>query len=79
MFILHKRLQRIKFRLKEWNKEVFGNIFVEKKAMEAKLQELNQALITEGFDKFKSQQVDKHHQEWEKSCKQEEIFWRQKS
>jgi len=35
MFILHKRLQRIKFRLKEWNKEVFGNNFVEKKAVEA--------------------------------------------
>lgn len=47
--------------------------------METKLQELNQALITEGFDKFKSQQADKHHQEWEKLCKQEEIFWRQKS
>eukprot|EP00253_Pinus_taeda_P033628 PITA_33628 len=79
MFILYKRLQRIKFRLKESNKEVFGNIFVEKKAVEAKLEELNQALITMGFDKVKSQLVDKHHQEWENLCKQEEIFWRQKS
>eukprot|EP00253_Pinus_taeda_P022587 PITA_22587 len=36
-------------------------------------------LIEDGFDKFKSDQADKHHQEWENLCKQEEIFWRQKS
>eukprot|EP00253_Pinus_taeda_P010151 PITA_10151 len=40
---------------------------------------LNQALITEGFDKVKSEQVDKHHQDLENLCKQEEILWRQKS
>lgn len=43
------------------------------------MQELNQALITDGFDKVKSDQVDKHHQDWGNLCKQEEIFWRQKS
>ena len=50
-----------------------------KKLVESKLQELNQALISNGFDKVKSEQVDKHHQEWENLCKQEEVFWRQKS
>eukprot|EP00253_Pinus_taeda_P025757 PITA_25757 len=79
MFLLHKRLKHIKIRLKEWNKKDFGNIFVDQKSMESKLQELNQALIRDGFDKVKSEQADKHHQEWEKLCKQEEIFWRQKS
>eukprot|EP00253_Pinus_taeda_P013097 PITA_13097 len=79
MFLLHKRLKHMKLRLKEWNKKDFGNIFVDKKLVEIKLQELNQALITDGFDKGKSEQADKHHQEWEKLCKQEEIFWRQKS
>eukprot|EP00253_Pinus_taeda_P017934 PITA_17934 len=33
----------------------------------------------DGFDKVKSDQGDKHHQECENLCKQEEIFWRQKS
>ena len=33
--------------------------------MEIKLQELNQALIIDGFDKVKSEQADKHIQEWE--------------
>ena len=79
MFLLHKRLKLIKLRLKESNKRDFGNIFVEKKSVEIKMQILNQALITEGFDKVKSDQVDRHHQEWENLSKQEEIFWRQKS
>ena len=79
MFLLHKRLKHIKLRLKDWNKNDFGNIFVDKKFVENKIQELNQALIMEGFNKDKSDEVDKHHQEWENLCKQEEIFWRQKS
>eukprot|EP00253_Pinus_taeda_P024397 PITA_24397 len=79
MFLLHKRLKHIRLKLKEWNKKYFGNIFVDKESAEIKLQELNQALIIDGFDKVKSEQVDKHNQEWEILCKQEEIFWRQKS
>jgi len=31
MFTLHKKLQHIKFRFKEWNKKVFASIFVDKK------------------------------------------------
>eukprot|EP00253_Pinus_taeda_P017161 PITA_17161 len=79
MFPLHKRLKHIKFRLKEWNKKDFGNIFVNKKSMETKIQELNQELIQDGFNKDKNEQFDKLHHEWENLCKQEEIFWRQKS
>lgn len=79
MFLLHKRLKHIKIRLKDWNKNDFGNIFVGKKYVEIKMQELNQALIAEGFDKVKSEQVDRNHQEWENLCKHEEIFWRKKS
>jgi len=55
MFILHKRIHHMKFRLKEWKKKDFGNIFVDKNLVETKLQELNQALITNGFDKVKIQ------------------------
>eukprot|EP00253_Pinus_taeda_P004501 PITA_04501 len=79
MFLLHKILKHIKLRLKDWNKNDFGNIFVGKKFVENKMQELNQAMIKEGFDKDKSDQVKKHQQDWENFCKQEEIFWIQKS
>eukprot|EP00253_Pinus_taeda_P034929 PITA_34929 len=79
MYLLHKRLKHIKFRLKEWNRKDFGNIFEEKKLVELKILELNKALINDGFDKAKSEQADKYHLDWENLCKQEEIFWRQKS
>lgn len=49
MFLLHKILKHIKIRLKEWNKNEFGNIFVANKVVERKLQDINQTLITNGF------------------------------
>ena len=79
IFLLQKILKHIKQRLKDWNKNDFDNIFAGKEYVENKMQELNQAMIKEGFDKEKNDQVEKHQQEWENLCKQEEIFWRQKS
>ena len=52
---------------------------MDKKLVEIKLQELNQALIMDGFVKVKSEQADKYHHEWDTICKQEEIFWKQNS
>ncbi len=74
MYLLHKRLKHVKLKLKEWNKKDFGNTFVNKKSVEIKLQELNQAMIIDGFDRVKSEQADKYNQEWENLCKQEETF-----
>ena len=65
--------------LKDWNKNEFGNIFEAKKVVERKMQEINQTLVTDGFDGERSEKANKHQQEWEDLCKQEEIFWRQKS
>jgi len=50
MFLLRKILKHIKLRLKDWNKIEYGNIFEKKKVVEGKMQELNQALIMDGFD-----------------------------
>jgi len=69
MFLLHKRLEHIKIKLKEWNKKDFGNIFVNKKSIEIKMQELNQVMITYGFDKTKSEQAEKYNLDWENLCK----------
>eukprot|EP00253_Pinus_taeda_P031182 PITA_31182 len=79
MFLLHKRLKHINLRLKYWNKKDFGNVFAEKKICRKQMQDLNQDLITKGFDKAINDQVVQHHHEWENLCKQEEIFWRQRS
>eukprot|EP00253_Pinus_taeda_P032924 PITA_32924 len=78
-FLLQKRLKHIKLRLKDWNKNEHGNIFEAKKVVEGKMQELNQALITNGFDETKNDKATKCNQDWYNFCKQEEIFWRQKS
>lgn len=65
-------------KLKAWNKNVFRNIFASKESIEKKILELNQALIKEGFNKKKNDRVEKYHLEWQKLCKQEQIFWKQK-
>jgi hypothetical protein len=44
------------------------------------MQELNQAPLSRmALIKSKMIKLTKYHQEWENLCKQEEIFWRQKS
>lgn len=78
MFLLHKILKKIKMRLEEWNKKIFGNSFAENTSMENKMQKLNQFMISEGFDQGKKKVVEKLHQDQENLSKQEEIFWRQK-
>jgi len=65
LFLLHKTLKHIKITLKDWNKNEFGNIFEAKKVVERKMQEINQTLITDGFDGEINEQANKHQQEWE--------------
>ena len=52
------------------------HIFENKRSLEIKLLELNQALIKYGFDKIKSDEANKQHQEWDNLCEQEETLWR---
>ena len=68
MLILHQRLKHIKRKLKEWNNNVFGNIFKAKGEVEKKLQEINQILITEGFTEERKMQADSFQQEWDNRC-----------
>ena len=56
----------------------FGNIFEAKKVVEGKLHEINQILITDGFNEERKELAEYHQQEWEGLCNQEEIFWKQK-
>jgi len=47
--------------------------------VEDKMHQLNQKIITDGFEIERNDQVTKHHQEWENLYQHEEIFWRKKS
>jgi len=40
MFNLYKKLRYIKHKIKEWNKEIFGNINQENKNIEDKMRKL---------------------------------------
>lgn len=79
MFLLQQNLKHIKSRIKDWNKNEFGNIFKAKREAEQKLQEINQINIIDGFTKERKNLVESLQGEWEGWRRQEEIFWRQKS
>jgi RNA polymerase-binding transcription factor DksA len=53
MFKLYKKLKHIKYKLKEWKKEIFGNINQEKKNIEDKMRKLQETCITEGYTEDK--------------------------
>lgn len=58
MFLLHHKLKHIKGRLKEWNKNEFGNIFKAKREVEGKVKEIHQILITEGHSEERKKLAD---------------------
>jgi hypothetical protein len=49
MFKLYKKLKCIKQKLKEWNKEVFGNINQGKNSIEDRMRKLHEQCIKEGY------------------------------
>jgi hypothetical protein len=49
MFKLYKKLKHIKYKLREWNKEFFGNINQEKKSIEDIMRILEEVFIVEGY------------------------------
>jgi exonuclease III len=79
MFKLYKKLKYIKQKLKEWNKEVFGNINQGKKSIEDRMRKLQELCIEEGYTEDRKKEEIQMTQEWEARCKQEETLWRQKS
>jgi len=65
MYMLQQKLKHIKFHLKVWNKNEFGDIFKEKREIEMKLQEINQIIITDSFTKERQKLADSLQEEWE--------------
>jgi hypothetical protein len=49
MFKLYKKIKYIKYRLKEWNKDTFGNINQEKNNIEENMEKLQETCISEGY------------------------------
>jgi hypothetical protein len=68
MFKLYKKLKYIKYKLKEWNKEIFGNINQGKKNIEDKMRKLQEICIVEGYTEDQKKEEIQMTQEWEARC-----------
>ena len=51
MFKLYKKLKYIKYKLRELNKEIFGNINQEKENIEDRMRKLQEVCIAKGYTK----------------------------
>jgi len=79
MFVLSKKLQNLKARLKIWNKEVFGNIHDLVKTCETNLQTIQNEIQNTGHNASLIQQENKAQTDLDLALKKEELFWLEKS
>ncbi|XP_059066552.1 uncharacterized protein LOC131857829 [Cryptomeria japonica] len=79
MFWVAKKLRHVKDKAKKWNREVFGDIFIQKSAIQEELGLIRDKVQNEGYvnDNFakESEVLSKYH----KIIAREETFWRQRS
>eukprot|EP00253_Pinus_taeda_P010319 PITA_10319 len=79
MFNLQRKLKLTKQHIKDWNKNVFGNIFQEKIILENKLEQLHKQGIGGNLSAEALEQERLLSQQWHSRCAQEETLWKQKS
>lgn len=79
MYKFQQRLKTIKMKLKEWNKEHFGNIFQEKARLEHRLAEIQQKGMDEEFTEELLQEEATTLDLIAQRETQEEIYWKEKS
>eukprot|EP00253_Pinus_taeda_P027885 PITA_27885 len=73
------KLKELKGRIKNWNKEEFGNIMEDKQNLEKEMESLQQKMILEGRTEESISKEGAILGKLEERWKQEEILWRQKS
>ncbi|XP_059070808.1 uncharacterized protein LOC131860412 [Cryptomeria japonica] len=74
-----KKLSYVKQKLKSWNREVFGNIFYEKRRLEGDLGALNAKVMAEGMDEVDFLTEKDLLSRYGEVLQREEIYWKQKS
>jgi len=79
MFQFQQKLKFLKFQLKNWNKEIFGNIFTAQQHLNQKMKDLQQLIIKDGYKEEHLEQEKQLLNQIEERNKQEEILWKQKS
>jgi hypothetical protein len=79
MYVFAKLLQYVKYQLKRWNRQCFGNIFQAKNEAQAELNDITRLIREDGVSAHLLQEEAralKTLEEWEL---REEIFWKQKA
>lgn len=79
MFSFVKQLQYVKFKLKRWNRECFGNLFGEKREAQLRVDYITRQIREQGLsDELYREEAAavKNLEEWEL---REEIYWKQKA
>lgn len=79
MYILERKLQILKVRLKDWNKNVFGNVDSKVKEAEIKLKDIHDLIGKSGYNETLQDSECKAQFELEKALNIEEDLWREKS
>jgi hypothetical protein len=79
MYKFQQRLKNFKWHSKNWNKNLFGNIFQKKQEIEQHLEDLQHEFISQGLMVDSAREEEKLQTYLEERQKQEEILWRQKS
>jgi hypothetical protein len=80
MYRFQQSLKNFKHQLHQWNKDVFGNIFQDKKELEQKLEDIQKRNIQiDHIDTQQQQQQDTLKKKLEERYKHEEILWKKKA
>ena len=78
MYQFQQKLKCLKGKINNWNSKSFGNIFQERKQLDHKMKEVQQAVMTQGFSE--ELRAQEHHILKGLNLKeqQEEIIWKKK-
>jgi hypothetical protein len=66
MYCFQQNLKYFKQQVRQWNKEVFGNIFQERKLLEQKLEALQQQAIQTGYTQINNRRNKTPDNNWKK-------------
>ena len=79
MYKFQQKLKRIKERIEKWNQDEYGNIFVDKKILETRLEEIQNTGMNSSYTSDLQEEEARLCTKIQERERQEEILWHRKS
>lgn len=79
MFRMAKKSRHVKDMVKKWNKEVFGDIFSSKSAIQLDLKDIQDKIQANGYDEVSITSENEILSKYHDNIRKEEEFWKQRS